>query len=144
MVYTNCIKQQILCHYYNNKYNTPTIAKVLQEVGLKASCVGIVKFLKHYKESSSIARKPGSVCPSKITAEMKKFIEEQMQLNNETTTYQLHQLLVSKGFNISLRTVLRCRTSLGWTLRGSAYCQLIREVNKVKQLQWASKPRFEF
>ena len=34
-------------------------------------------------------------------------------------------------------SVLRCRTSLGWTFRGSAYCQLIREVNKTKRLEWA-------
>ena len=34
-------------------------------------------------------------------------------------------------------TVFRCRTSLGWTFRGSAYCQMIRETNKVKRLEWA-------
>ena len=34
-------------------------------------------------------------------------------------------------------TVFRCRTSLGWTFRGSAYCQMIREANKVKRLEWA-------
>ena len=149
MVYMDYIKQQILYHYYNNKYmySAPTIAKALRKEGLKASRMGIAKFLKHYKESSSIARKLGSGRPSKITPEIKKVIEEQMQLDDETTTYQLHQLLVSKGFNISLRTVLRCRTQLGWTLHGSAYCQLIREVNKAKWLQWAienqTKPRMD-
>ena len=137
MVYTDYIKQRILYHYHHNKYKAPTIAKVLREERLKASCVGIAKFLKYNKESGSIGRKPGSGRPSKITAEMKKIVEEQMQLDDETTAHQLHQLLVSKGFNISLRTVLRCRTSLGWTFRGSAYCQLIREVNKAKRLQWA-------
>ncbi len=137
MVYTDYIKQHILHHYYINKCNTPTITKVLQEEGLKANCVGIAKFLKRYKDSSSLVRKPGSGRPSKITAELKKVIEGQMQFDDEMTTYLLHQLLVSKGFNISLRTVLRCRTSLGWTLCRSAYCQLIREVNKAKWLQWA-------
>ncbi len=105
------------CECYCN--NAPTITKVLREEGLKASCVGIAKFLKRYKDSSSVARKPGSGCPSKITAELKKVIKEQMQLDDETTTYLIRQLLVSKGFNISLRTVLRCRTSLGWTFCGS-------------------------
>ena len=27
--------------------------------------------------------------------------------------------------------------SLGWTFRGSAYCQLIRDANKRKRLEWA-------
>ena len=81
----------------------------------------------------------GSGHPSKITAEMKKIVEEQMQLDEETTAHQLHQLLMSKSFNISLRMVLWCCscTSLGWTFRGSAYYQLIREVKKAKRLQWA-------
>ena len=62
-----------------------------------------------------------------------------MQLDDETTAIQLHQLLISRGYNISKRTVLCCRTSLGWTFRGSAYCQLIREANKVKRLDFAQK-----
>ena len=46
-------------------------------------------------------------------------------------------LLVSCDYKISARTVLRCRKTLRWTLRGSAYCQLIRDVNKVKRLALA-------
>ena len=60
-----------------------------------------------------------------------------MQRDNESTAIQLHKLLVSRGYKISIRTVLRCRSSLGWTFRGSAYCQLIRDVNKQKRLAWA-------
>ena len=29
--------------------------------------------------------------------------------------------------------------SFGWTFRGSAYCQLIRNVNKQKHLEWAQQ-----
>ena len=75
--------------------------RILREESLKVRRVGVAKFSKLYKGSSSIARKPGSGRPSKITAEVKKIIEEQMQLDDETTVHQLHQLLVSKGFNIS-------------------------------------------
>ena len=60
-----------------------------------------------------------------------------MQKDDETTAFQLHKLLVSRGYKIGARTVLRCRKALGWTFRGSAYCQLIRDVNKVKRLAWA-------
>ena len=62
-----------------------------------------------------------------------------MREDDESTAHQLHNLLVSKGYSISLRTVLRCRTYLGWTFRGSAYCQLIREPNKLKRYNWAIK-----
>ena len=87
----------------------------------------------------TIARNPGSGRPSKITAEVKRIVDEKMEEDDETTAVQLHQLLINKGFNISLRTVLRCRSSLGWTFRGSSYYQLIRDVNKTKRLEWAQR-----
>lgn len=33
--------------------------------------------------------------------------------------------------------ILRSQAKLGWMFRGSAYCQLIQDCNKVKRLQWA-------
>ena len=60
-----------------------------------------------------------------------------MQHDDETTAVQLFHLLKEKGYSISLRTILRCRTDLGWTFRGSSYCQLIRQANKIKRLDWA-------
>ena len=62
-----------------------------------------------------------------------------MQGDDETTAHQLHQKLLTKGYNLSLRTILRCRKALGWNYRGSAYCQMIRDVNKEKRLQWAKE-----
>ena len=60
-----------------------------------------------------------------------------MREDDETTAVQLFHLLKEEGHPLSLRTILRCRTSLGWTFRGSSYCQLIRQPNKEKRLQWA-------
>ncbi len=136
MVFSNYTKQRVL--YYQLKgYKAPTIAKLIREEKLIASRVGVAKFLKKYDETGCIARTPGSGRPSKVTEEIKAVVDAQMLKDDETTAYQLHFLLVSRGYRLSLRTVLRCRTSLGWTFRGSAYCQLIREANKAKRLQWA-------
>ena len=95
------------------------------------------KFLKKYRETGSIVRRPGSWRPSKVMREVKRLVEQQMRLNDKTTVYQLHELLKTHGISISLCTVLRCRTSLGWTFRDSAYCQLIRHTHKEKRLAWA-------
>ena len=40
---------------------------------------------------------------------------------------------------MTLKIVLRCCVALGWTFRGSAYCRLIRQQNKVKDFQWAQE-----
>ena len=74
-----------------------------------------------------------------VTREVKLLIEAQMLKDDETTAYQIHKLLTDKGINISVSTILRCRKELGWTFRGSAYCQLIRAVNKEKRLAWAKQ-----
>ena len=89
------------------------MAKVLYEEGIKVSRFGIHKFLMLYEETGLIERRPGSGSISKVTSLVKELVEEQMQRDDETTAYQLHQMLVEKGVTISLRTILRCRNSLG-------------------------------
>ena len=68
-----------------------------------------------------------------MTKEVRCLVEQQMRLDDQTTAHQLHSLLSDNGFSLSLRTILRCRTTLGWTFLGSSYCQLIRDVNKVSR-----------
>jgi len=68
---------------------------------------------------------------TKVTAEVRQIVDD------ETTASQLYVLLSGMGYHLNLRTILRCRTLLGWTFRGSAYCQLIREPNKLKRLKFA-------
>lgn len=70
---------------------------------------------------------------------MKAVVDEQMEKDDETTATQLFALLKERGFQASRRTVLRCRRQLGWTFRGSKYCQPVREVNRIKQLEWAKQ-----
>ena len=55
------------------------------------------------------------------------------------TAIQLSAILIAKGYSLSLSTLLRCRKSLGWTFRGSAYCQMIREANKAVRLEWVTR-----
>jgi transposase len=138
MVYSTYKLQRILYFYFQG-FKAPTISKLLREEKLKASRVGIAKFLKKYEETGSIGRRPGSGRLTKVTAEIKAVVEEQMRKDDETTATQLHALLTSRGYSISLRTILRCRFSLGRTYRGSAYCQLIRDANKQKRLAWAEQ-----
>ena len=132
MVYSDHVKLRIL-HYHFKDFTAYTITKCLQEHdGIEVSVFGVSKFVKHLKETGCIAKKPGSGRLSSITSDVKRLVEEQMQLDDKTTATQLHSFLLSKGIIISLKTILRCRKSLGWTFQGSSYCQLIRKDKKEK------------
>ena len=96
-------------------------------------------FKKKYRQTKSICRRSGSGRPSKLTAEVKAIVEEETRMDDEMTAHQLHQLLLSRGYRISLRTILRCRTSLGWTFHGSAYCQYLLLSVVVHTYRWSVK-----
>ena len=116
----------------------PTIAKILAKENIPATRQGIQKFLKKYTEIGTIGRKEGSGRKSKITAEVRRLVDEKMT-EDDTTAKELMKMLAEHGHHVGETTALKCRTELGWTRHGSVYCQMIREVNKVKQLEWARK-----
>ena len=126
MVYSTYNKQRILA-LASEGLKAPVIIKELQKENLQSSRVGVRNFLVKFQETGSIARRVGSGRHTKVTAEIKQIVEEQMRKDDGTTAYQLHCLLSEKYYSISLQTVLRCRTRLGWTFRGSAYCQLTQD-----------------
>ncbi len=138
MVFDDYTKQRILFFFFQG-YRPPTISRRLEDEGIFVSRRGVAKFVKRYLATGTIARCPGSGGKTKITDDIKRIVEEKMRQDDETTATQLHVLLTGLGYSLSLRTILRCRTILGWTFWGSAYCQLIREPNKVKRLAWALK-----
>ena len=95
------------------------------------------KLIKRLSETGSMFRKDGSGRPSKITDRVQQLVERRMREDDETPAVQLHTQLTACGISISLSTILCSRFSLGWTYRGSKYCQLIRSQNKLKRFQWA-------
>ena len=87
------------------------------------------------ERTGSIARCAGSGRPTKIKDTVKEIVESEMRADDERTVKELQKTLAEAG----LSRTLRCRSGLGWTSRGRAYCQMIREVNKAKRLAWATE-----
>ena len=98
---------------------------------LPATRQRVHKFLKKYKECGTIDRREGTE-KMKRNAEIRGLVDEKMMADDETTAKELKKMLSEHGHQICERTALKCLTQLGWTRRGSAYCQVIRDVNKVK------------
>ena len=93
MVYSRFKKQRILQLYLSKNLRAPTITKIMEEEGMIVSRRGVLKFLKRYIITGTIARQPGCGRPSLVTEEIKQIVEVQMRLDDETTAYQLHTLL---------------------------------------------------
>ena len=136
MVFSEYVKQRIL-QFHSNGLRSTAIRKKLLKEGIEVSVVGVWKFLRRYETFGTTARQAGSGRASIVTSSVEAIIETQMETDDETTATQLQALLASKGFSLSLPTIQRSRSRQGWTFRGSAYCQLIRDANKEKRLVWA-------
>ena len=88
MVYSEYLLNRVLV-LHEKGLKAPTIKKILDREGLPCTRVGIHAFLERFKASGCIMKKAGSGRPSKITAEIKRLVERQMRINDETTAYQL-------------------------------------------------------
>lgn len=137
MVFSDYTKQRILSLHWNGYKVSEVVEFLVLEDQIRVSKHGVRRFLKRYDDSGTIARKPGSGLPPKLSPAVQKLIEDTMRADDETTATQLQSILAARMIYVSLATILRNRSSLGWIYRGSAYCQLIRNANKIKRLQWA-------
>ena len=80
-----------------------------------------------------------TVRPQKLSIEAKAFIDQQMRNNDEMTSAQIKKKLAKHGVAVSSSTVRRSRKQQGWTLQRTRYCQLIRDANKIKQLEYTQR-----
>ena len=137
MVLTAYCKQRIIQLYFERRISYGNVAKVLAAEGFRVPKRTVWVTIQKYKTHGTISRLPGSGRPFKLTREMLDAVEERMKQDDETTATQLVKMLGERGFKISTPTVERARKTLGWTFHGSRYCQLIRNANKEKRVQWA-------
>ena len=122
---------------YNQGSRPVEILKKLSKEGLKASLASITRIIKKIQDTGSTKNLHRSGRRTKLPMEAKAFIEDQMRKNDEATSSQIQKKLAKRGIVVSSSTVRRSRKKQGWTLQRTAYCQLIRDTNKVKRLEYA-------
>ena len=102
--------------------NYGDVVYILRKEEISTSRQTVRQFYLHYLEDGTNNRRPGSGRPTG-GAMVSSYC-------GKMTRQLLHSFLVHNGVDVLLTTILYGRRTLGWTFRGSAYCQLIREVNK--------------
>ena len=117
-----------------------TVAEILDALRKEGICTcrqTVWRIQRHIEEYGTIEPLPKSGRPTKLSANALQLIENSMRRDDETTAKELVATLSSNGLSVSTTTALKGRRLMGWTRRGTAYCQLIRAPNRTKRLEWA-------
>ena len=117
------------------------IVKLLAEDDVKISRWSVIKFLKRYRERQSLENAPRTGRPSEgVTIEVMNFIDAEMERNDKMTSPLLARKIYEEFWlNFSIQKVKRLRKKLGWVMTSTKYCQLIREANQVKRLEFSEQ-----
>lgn len=114
------------------------IARNLNSTGLyKVLPCTVSRFLIRMETRGHIGRAEGSGRKPNISPYILSLIETKMEADDETTAYQIRQMLKEQGFYFEIRTIQRWRRKLGWRFCGSKYCQSIRIPNVQARYVWA-------
>ena len=113
------------------------IVKTLSQEGIFTCRQTVWRMLQHIESHGTIRALHKCGRLTKLGATVLQTIDDMMQRDDETTAKQLVVTLRVNGISLSTTTARKGRRSLGWTRRGTAYCQLIRAPNRAKRLEWA-------
>ena len=126
--------------WYHKGFTVADIIRKLDEENTVTSKKTVYLLLRKYNQTSNVHDLPRGT-RKKLTVEHYCFIDEILNQDDETTCVQLRSLLHERfpDINVSLSTVKRARKDLGWVSSTPHYCQLIRENNKQKRVDWCRK-----
>ena len=136
--YSNYVRTQIDL-FHNQGLHPAGILKTLKGEGFVVSLSGISRMIKKLRLTDSVANLPRSGRPRKLSVEARAFVDQQMHKDDEMMSAKIQKKLAKRGISVSSSTVRSSRKQQGWTLQRTAYCQLIRDANKVKQLEFAQR-----
>ena len=116
------------------------IQKRFKQEGKTVSTYSLYKLIKKHSMHGKISDIKWQSRPSVLKTVRYEFIDKCMLENDELTAKALYTKLL-KNFpmlSLSIETVQRTRSKLGWISTTPKYCQLIREINEEKRLRWCN------
>ena len=134
--------RQRIVNLKKNKLKLKEIQDVLYtEDNITASVSAISRFLSRYRLSGSIKYRQRSGRPSVVSDIHRRLIHEELSKNNELSARDIQDIIRNRcgGIIPSVSAIKRARFKLGWRWSGTKYCQLIRDVNKIKRLAFCQQ-----
>ena len=96
-------------------------------------------FLKKFKDTGTITSKAGSGRKPTKTHTVLDFIDREITKDDKISLDDLKSKVEEQGLKASISNVHRWKQELGWTLKGTKCCQMVREANVDKRLAWAKE-----
>ena len=115
---------------YSRGYSVPCISRRLAEENVDVSVRAIYYLVDKWRTKGVIRDLPRRKRSCILSEEMRQFIDEELQKNDELTSTKIKEMLGEKwpDIIISKTTIKRERRLLGWVCTRPHYCQLLREV----------------
>lgn len=118
--------------------------KLLREDNQKISPSTAYSWVKkeenHGKDYVYSSRRPTNARQTRVQDRHLQIINQCMQDNPELSSVDLQKILLNKtAVCLSSSYIRKLRVKLGWTYKKTKYCQLVRDGNKVKRLEWAQR-----
>ena len=122
-------------------YSISEIKLKLQQENVYVTIRSLQRLCKKFRDKHTIQDLPRRSRPRKLSREMSISLDDMLKENDEVTARQIRANLCEKfpSLHVSLATVRRVRRENGWVCTRPHYCQLIREVNKVKRKEWCQQ-----
>ena len=122
------------------KFRIFEILRILKEQhNFSISRRRLSKFIRRYETTGELSKSIKNPRPfTKQTDEILEFVDQAlMERNDETTAPELVKMVLEHfKLTISETTLKRTRRRIGWLSTGTKYCQLVREANRVKRLEY--------
>lgn len=112
--------------------------RIVEEEGHYVSLRSIYRLWKKFCGHHTIADLPKNKRQRILNDKMLDMIDRLLMENDKVNARQLRDRLldVHPELKVSLDTIKSYRKKKGWVCTRPHYCQLIRQVNKVKRLEW--------
>ena len=115
--------------------------RIQEEEGCTYSLRSVCRLWRKYRQCRTILDLPRRKQVKKVDEDMLETIDTLLTENDELTARQLRDRLLEQwpSLKVSLTTIKRARKEKGWVCTRPHYCQLLREVNKVKRVEWCKQ-----
>ena len=138
---SDVVKQKVVDLYLKD-FKIFEIQILIEEDGYEITRRGISGIIGKWKIHHTLGNLPSKHLrtPKDVTLEILDFIDSSMETNDELTAKKLQESIENQfAVVFSATKVKRLRRSLGWLSSGTKYCQLVKEVNRIKRLQFSEK-----